>query len=70
MFKQRQTNGQFGKNATLTPIKILPKKQNHFPVNFQIDLSIYKLDSQNKNYIYKIKTLNFFSKKKNLIARA
>ena len=48
--------GQSGKNSTLTPIKTLPKKQGHFPViiiiffenspiNFQIDLSTYKLDS-------------------------
>ena len=25
------------------------------PINFQITLSTYKLDPQNKNYIYKIK---------------
>ena len=47
--------GQSGKNTTLTPIKTLPKKYNHFSVNFQITLSTYKLDFQNKNYIYKIK---------------
>ena len=34
---------QFGKNATLTSTKTLPKKQDKFPVNFQIVLSIYKL---------------------------
>ena len=33
-------------------------------LNFQITLSTYKLDSQNKNYIYKIKTLFFLAKKK------
>ena len=44
--------GQFGKNATLTPTKTLLKKYDYFPVNFQIALSTYKLDSQNKNYIY------------------
>ena len=52
--------GQSDKNATLTPTKILPKKYDKFPVNFQIDLSTYKLDFQNKNYIYKIKTHFFF----------
>ena len=69
MFKQRKIKRQSGKNTTLTPTKILPKKQGHSPViiiiflnspiNFQITLSTYKLDSQNKNYIYKIKTQNF-----------
>ena len=51
----------------LTPTKTLPKKQDNSPVNFQITLSTYKLDSQNKNYIYKIKTqvfFFFFAKKK------
>ena len=48
--------GQSGKNATLTPTKTLPKKYDKFSVNFQIVLSTYKLDYQNKNYIYKIKT--------------
>ena len=43
--------GQFGKNATLTSTKTLPKKQDKFPVNFQIFLSIHKLYCQNKNYI-------------------
>ena len=51
---------QSGKNATLIPTKTLPKKQDKFPVNFQIVLSIYKLYCQNKNYIYKIKTQIFF----------
>ena len=46
--------GQSSKNITLTSIKTLPKKKGHFPVNFQIALSTYKLDSQNKNYIHKI----------------
>ena len=53
---------QFSKNITLTPTKILPKKQAHSPVDFQITLSTYKLNSQNKNYMYKIKTLVFFTK--------
>ena len=57
---RNKTKGQFGKNTTLTPTKTLPKKQGHFPVNFQIILSTYKLDFQNKNYIYKIKTEVFF----------
>ena len=55
-----KTKGQYGKNATLTPTKTLPKKQDKFPVNFQIVLSTYKSDFQNKNYIYKIKTQFFF----------
>jgi len=38
----------------------LPKKLDHFPVNFQIILSTYKLNSQNKDYIFKIKTQSFF----------
>ena len=54
---------QFGKNTTLTPTKTLHKKYGHFLVDFQIALSIYKLDSQNKNCIYKIKTHVFFLKK-------
>ena len=44
--------GQSGKNTTLSPTKIFPKKYGHFLVEFQIVLSTYKLDSQNKNYIY------------------
>ena len=48
-----KTKGQSGKNATLTLTKILPKKQDHSPINFQIDLFTYKLDFKNKNYIYK-----------------
>ena len=51
---------QFGKNTTLTPTKTLPKKYGYFLVDFQIVLSTYKLDSQNKNCIYKIKTNVFF----------
>ena len=50
-----KTKGQSGKNTTLTPTKTVPKKQGHAFVNFQITLSTYKLDFQNKNYIYKIK---------------
>ena len=56
--------GQFGKNVFLTSTKILPKKYDKFPVNFQITLSTYKLNCQNKDYIYKIKTQFFFAKKK------
>ena len=44
--------GQSDKNTILTLTKTLPKKQGHFPIDFQISLSTYKLDSQNKNYIY------------------
>ena len=47
-----KTKEQFDKNATLIPTKTLSKKQDHFPINFQIDLFTYKLDFQNKNYIY------------------
>ena len=47
-----KTQGQFSKNATLISTKTLPKKYDHFPINFQIDLFTYKLDFQNKNYIY------------------
>ena len=47
-----KTKGQSGKNATLTLTKTLLKKQDHSPINFQIDLFTYKLDFQNKNYIY------------------
>ena len=36
----------------------MAKKYGHFSVDFQINLSTYKLNFQNKNYIYKIK--NFF----------
>ena len=43
----------------LTPNKTLPKKQGHSPVNFQISLFTYKLDFQNKNYIFKIKKHRF-----------
>ena len=51
-----KTKGQSSKNTTLTSTKTLPKKYDNSPVNFQITLSTYKLDCQNKNYIYKIKT--------------
>ena len=47
-----KTKGQFNKNETLIPTKTLSKKQDHFPINFQIDLFTYKLNFQNKNYIY------------------
>ena len=47
-----KTKGQFGKNATLTLTKTLLKKYDNFFINFQIDLFTYKLDFQNKNYIY------------------
>ena len=55
-----KTKGQSGKNTTLTPIKTLPKKQGHSHVDFQIALSTYKLNFQNKNYVYKMKTHVFF----------
>ena len=55
--------GQSGKNTNLTSTKTLPKKQDHFLINFQITLSTYKLYFQNKNYIYKIKNTKFFSTK-------
>ena len=32
------------------------------PIDFQINLSIYKLNSQNKNYTHKIKNIFFFYK--------
>ena len=53
MFKQRKTRGQSDKNITLTSTKILPKKYGHPLIDFQIALSTYKLNSQNKNYIIK-----------------
>ena len=52
MLCKDKTKREFGKNTTLTPTKTLPKKQNHSPIDFQIILFTYKLDSQNKNYIY------------------
>ena len=39
---------QSSKNTILTPTKTLPTKYGHFPIDFQIILSTYKLDSQNK----------------------
>ena len=47
-----KTKGQFGKYVTLIPTKTLSKKQDHFHINFQINLFTSKLDFQNKNYIY------------------
>ena len=58
MLCKDKTKREFGKNTTLTPTKTLPKKQNHSPIDFQIILFTYKLDSQNKNYIYIIKKKN------------
>ena len=55
-----KTKGQSGKNATLTLTKTLSKKQDHSLIHFQIYLFNYKLDFQNKNYIYKIKNTIFF----------
>ena len=51
---------QSSKNVTLIFTKTLSKKQDHSLINFQIDLFNYKLDFQNKNYIYKIKKKQFF----------
>ena len=31
---REKTKGQFGKNTTLTPTKILPKKYDHFQIDF------------------------------------
>ena len=66
-----KTKGHSGKNATLTPTKILPKKQDYSSIIFQIALSTYKLNSFFKkkkktliNQILKIKTLFFCKKKK------
>ena len=42
---RNKTKIKFGKNSTLTHVKILPK----------FDLFVYKLNFQNKNHIYKIK---------------
>ena len=55
MLCKDKTKREFGKNTTLTPTKTLPKKQDHSPIDFQIILPTYKLDSQNKNYIYNFK---------------
>ena len=64
---RNKTKRQFDKNTTLTPTKTLSKKQNHSTINFEVFLFTNKLDFQNKNYIYKIKTkfCFFFLKKKN-----
>ena len=42
---KNKTIGKSSKNTTLTPTKILPKKYDNSPINFQITLSTYKLDS-------------------------
>ena len=44
-----KTKGQFDKNTTVTSTKTLPKKQDYSFIDFQITLSTYKLNSQNKN---------------------
>ena len=62
-----KTKDQSSKNTTLTPTKTLPKKLDQSPINFQIALPTYKLNFQNKNYIYKIKKQVFFYYKKSLI---
>ena len=54
---QNTIKGHSGKNTTLTPTKILSKKQDYFPVIFQIALSTYKLDSLKKN-TYKLDSQN------------
>ena len=51
---------QSGKNITLNPTKTLPTKLDHFPLNFQIDLFTYKLDSQKKKITYKKLKHRFF----------
>ena len=56
-----KTKGHSGKNVTLTPTKILPKKQDYSPVIFQIALSTYKLDS----FFKKKKTYKLDSQNKN-----
>ena len=48
---RNKTKRQSGKNTTLTSTKTLYKKYGNFSVDFQISLSTYKLDFQNKNYI-------------------
>ena len=59
MFKLDKTKGHFGKNATLNPTRILPKKQDYSPVIFQIALSTYKLDSfKKKKNTYKLYSQN------------
>ena len=39
-----KNKGQSDKNTTLTSTKTLPEKYGHSPIDFQITLSIYKLD--------------------------
>ena len=60
-----KTKEQSSKNATLTLTKTLPKKYDHSPINFQIDLFTYKLNFQNKKNIYIINKKHrfFFSTK-------
>ena len=70
-----KTKGHSGKNATLTPTKTLPKKQDYSPVIFQITLSTYKLDSflKKKKNTHKLDSQNkntFFLLKKSLTTRA
>ena len=51
VYIKTKTKRQSSKNTTLTLTKTLPKKYGHSPIDFQITLSTYKLDFQNKNYI-------------------
>ena len=53
--------GHSSKNATLTPTKTLPTKQDYSPVIFQITLSTYKLDS----FLKKKNTYKLYSQNKN-----
>ena len=70
--------GHSGKNATLTPTKTLPKKQDYSPIIFQITLSTYKLDlffKKKKKNTHKLDSQNkntgfFLLKKKSLTTRA
>ena len=70
--------GHSGKNATVTPTKTLPKKQDYSPIIFQITLFTYKLDSffKKKKKTYKLYSQNkntgffFAGKKKSLTTRA
>ena len=53
--------GHSGKNATVTPTKTLPKKQDYSPIIFQITSYTYKLDS----FLKKKKTYKLDSQNKN-----
>ena len=53
MLSKDKTKGQFRKNTILTLTEILPKKYGHFPIKFQITLSVYP----HINQIFKIKTI-------------